>query len=112
MTEQLALGQFAGDRGAVEGNERSVLAGRKVVDRADDEFLSGPALAGNENRALGRGNEANLVCDSAHRSTGADQAGQPRAPVLGMPDFRREAERGGVIPSFWYRRLRLVECER
>ena len=53
MAEDLALDQGGGDGGAVDGDEGLVPPRREVVDRAGDDLLAGPALAGDGDAGLG-----------------------------------------------------------
>ena len=72
MAEQFALGQVPGDGGAVQRDERPVLARRELMDRPSHEFLAGAALAGDQGRAARRGDQSNLIEDLPHGFTVAD----------------------------------------
>ena len=61
VSEQLALEEIAGQRGAVDGHERPAGAPAVRVDGTGDEFLARPGLADNENgRVVSRGSEGTL----------------------------------------------------
>ena len=51
MAEELALDELVRDRAAVDRDEGRVPASARVVQRGDDELLTGSALAGDEHRA-------------------------------------------------------------
>ena len=55
VAEELRLEQRFGNRAAVERDEPMRAARAVVVDRARDDLLAGAGLAGDENRAVGRG---------------------------------------------------------
>ena len=59
MTEELALDQRRGQRGAVELDEGVLTTPAQVVDRAREELLADPGLAQDEDRRVGR-------CDLLH----------------------------------------------
>src|SRR4051812_32405411 len=54
VSKELALDELARNRGAVHFNEGGVFARRQPVERAADEFLTGPALACDEHARLCR----------------------------------------------------------
>src|SRR6185312_16024840 len=54
VTEQLALDQRLGQRGAVDGDARALRAARGAMDRARDHLLAGAGLATEEDRRVGR----------------------------------------------------------
>src|SRR5262249_10000087 len=54
MAEHLAFEQLVWDRGAVEGDERLLRAGREAVNRAGDNLLASAALASDEHANIRR----------------------------------------------------------
>ena len=66
MAEQLAFEHFARHRGAVEGDERLLRAGRKAMDGACKDFLTGAALAGEKYAHVGRRDAASERHELAH----------------------------------------------
>ena len=73
MSEQLALDQPGGQRGAVHLDERTVLAPARRVDRAGDELLAGSGLAEDQYRAVRIGDEPDLLEDGHQRGALADE---------------------------------------
>ena len=51
MTEQLALGQRGGERGAVDGDERLVAARTEPVQQPCPDFFAGTGFAADQNGA-------------------------------------------------------------
>ena len=72
VAEHLALHQPGGNGRAVDGDERLVLARRKLVDGPRHHLLAGPALAGDDHARLGRRDLLDEVHHLAHRRRGAD----------------------------------------
>ena len=54
VAEQLALDQRLGERGAVDGDARTLRAARRAVDRARDHLLAGAGLAAEQDRRVAR----------------------------------------------------------
>ena len=48
--EQFAFDQFAGQGGAIDFDERPLVARAEVVNQIGDDFLAGPALAGDHQK--------------------------------------------------------------
>jgi hypothetical protein len=67
VTEELALDQLRGDRGAVHFDEGAVRALRRAVDRARDELFAGAGLAGDQYAHAGRGDFGDLFFDASDR---------------------------------------------
>src|SRR5690606_38937761 len=66
VSEELALEEVRRHRGAVD-RDTSTAAPTAVVDRARDELLAGPALAGNEHRGVARADAIDELEDPTHR---------------------------------------------
>ena len=84
VAEELALDERAGERGAVDRDERTVAAGAARVDRARDELLAGPGLAREED---GRSRRRDLLDEVEHVAEG-------RAP---SDDLAEAVDAAGVI---------------
>ena len=98
VAEQLALEQRLGDGRAVDRDEAPVAAGRRLVQRARQQFLAGARLAEQQHRRRG----------GAHPfDHAADLAASPGAPVR-MPLASSPAR--GLQPAVL--RLQLVHAER
>ena len=67
MPEQLAFEQRLRQRRAIDREERAVAPCTVLIDRPRDQFLAGPALAGDEHRIIVRGDSADLLVDLLHR---------------------------------------------
>ena len=87
VPEELALDQFARERGAVDLDERPLAARAAVVDRARDELLAGAGLAEHEHRALGRRDERELI----EQPREARRPSHDLAEVVPGPDLVLEA---------------------
>src|SRR4051812_14492749 len=61
MAEELALEQFARDRGAIDADQRPVAAVGILVDGARDQLLAGAGLAGDHHRRGGRRHQLDLA---------------------------------------------------
>ena len=72
MAEELALDEGFGDGAAVEGDERLLLPGAVVVDGLRDQFLSRPALPGDQDVGLGGGHLLEEVIKGEHLWTLTD----------------------------------------
>lgn len=68
MPEELALEQILGNGAAVHGNEREFAARTHFVNIAGRHPLAGPALAGDQHRAVGHGNLGNQPFHLDHRT--------------------------------------------
>src|SRR5579863_9907396 len=66
MAEQFALDQRGWHSRTVDGHERRVLSPREPVDKLRGFFLTGSALARDQNREIGRSDALDPVHDSAH----------------------------------------------
>ena len=53
VAKQLALDQRFRNRGTVDGQVRTVLARRQLVNELSRDLFSGPAFAGDQNRHIG-----------------------------------------------------------
>src|SRR5688572_5653048 len=87
VPEQLAAGEVARHRRAVEREERGGASRRSRVDRARDEVLARAALAGDEHRQRLPLHALNLIGHAGHGGAGADESRQQRleralAPLL------------------------------
>src|SRR5262249_30085332 len=67
VAEELALEQAARERGAIELDERAVLAPTEPVDRVRDQLLPGAGLALDEHGRVGIGDRRHLLEDLPHR---------------------------------------------
>ena len=88
VAEELALDERAGQRRAVDGDERAFRAGAAPVDRARDELLARAGLARQEDGGAGRGDLLDEVEDALQRGTPADDLVEALA--------RRPGPRGGL----------------
>jgi hypothetical protein len=79
VTEQFAVEEALGERGAVQLDERPIPARRQIGEAGREQLLAGAALADQQNRSVERG-----------------QQGQPRqrlAKDRRLPDWRRNLGR-------------------
>ncbi len=74
IAEELRVEHVARDGGAVEGDERLVLAGRGVVQGVSEKFLAGTAFAGDEDGNGARRQPSRHVDDLEHVRRGDDHA--------------------------------------
>jgi hypothetical protein len=78
----------AAERAAVDAHQQAPRALALVVDRARAELLAGAGLAGDQHRAVGRGEARELLAQAAqrgraaHQRLGAPQAGDRAAQLL------------------------------
>ncbi len=72
MTEQLALDQVFRNGGAIHFDEHFVLARTLRVDGLRDEFLARPRFTEDEDTAVGRGHELDLLPEGFHGNALAD----------------------------------------
>src|SRR2546423_1336932 len=72
VAEELALDELGGDGGAVHLHKGAAGQRRLLVDGAGDELLAGPALAGDEDAALGRRHLGDLPEELLHDRRRAD----------------------------------------
>ena len=77
VAEELGLQQGLGDRAAIDGHERRVLAPTLVMDRARHQLLAGAALALNQDRHVGLGHERQHREDLPHLRCAADDLLEP-----------------------------------
>ena len=73
VTEQFALEQLLGNGGAIDGDERLVLALGFLVNVARQHFLADAALAGDHDRGFGRGDLIGHGNDQLHRRVRGDE---------------------------------------
>ena len=78
MAEQLAVGQVAVGRRAVVGQEHRGASVRSDMNRARDQLFAGSALAGDQHGQVVALQPLDLIDDTIHRGTGADESGQER----------------------------------
>ena len=95
VTEQLALEQLRRDRGHVDGDERPAGARAQAVDRAREQLLARPGLAGDEDRQ-GRARRLLEIPEQRqhHRIAGDDpdlRALAPEPLLLGVVERHRAA---------------------
>src|SRR6516225_2137035 len=106
MAKQLALGKRAGERGAVNGNERLASSFAAAMQCAGPDLLASAGLAGDENRALDFRSAKGMLGDAAHRGAAADDPFGPltdnRKSMLGRLD--RRSRRIQVRPAGGLRR--------
>ena len=67
VPEQLALEQFFGERGAIDDDERLVLAGAPSMDLAGDDVFAGAALAREQDGRVAGGGLAGSLEQALHR---------------------------------------------
>src|SRR5262245_9088960 len=72
MPEEFALDEFLGNRGAIDLDERRARAVAHEVDIAADKFLAGSAFAVNQNAAVGRRDDRDLLAQRLDRNALAD----------------------------------------
>ena len=84
VTEEVALHQAFGDRGAVERDQRTITPRARVVDRARDQLLAGAALAVDADVDVPDRHLRDAREDVGHLRGLADDA------VVRRPDRRRE----------------------
>jgi hypothetical protein len=112
VTEQLALEQPLRDGGGVDGDERAGAADAQVVDRARHQLLPGAALAGDDQRCVGRCHPLDQVVHLAHRGAGADQRAETGAAVERRVEPLGGAPAGETCGDRVERRAQLVVVER
>ena len=78
VTEELAVGEIAAGRRAVEGQEHRGAAMRADVDGPRDELLARSAFAGDEHREIVALQPLNLFDDARHGRARREEAGQQR----------------------------------
>src|ERR1700722_178771 len=81
MTEKLTFDQLRCERRAVKRDKTRLVAIAKIMDRVRNQFLTGPALADEENGGSARGNLANGVEDFMHRPGFTDEVFQPETLI-------------------------------
>src|SRR5262245_25283358 len=74
VAEELALEQLTGDRRAVDLDQAPAAAATPVVDGLGNQFLSGAALAQDQDRRVRRSHELDLSDEMSHGRTVANQA--------------------------------------
>ena len=67
VTEQLALEERLGERGAVQLDEWTLRAGRSLVQRVRDQLLAGATLAGDQHGRSARRDLIDDLEDALHR---------------------------------------------
>ena len=72
MAEELAFDEVFRERGAVQGDERLVLARGKFHDGTGEKLFAGAAGAADEDGGVGRGDLAELFVDELHLAAVAD----------------------------------------
>ena len=80
VTEDLALEQRLGNRGAVDRHERKRRAGAELVNGLRDQLLAGARLAPDQHRGVGRRRLFDHAVDAADAGAVADDA--PEAALL------------------------------
>ena len=71
MAEEFAFDEVFGDGGAIDFDERGIVARALAVEGAGDEFLAGAALAGDEDGGLCAGDLADQLAEIFHRRADA-----------------------------------------
>ena len=105
MPEKLRLYERLGDRSAGDCDKRKRCPITQIMNRPGDEFLSGPAIAGNEHRRVQVGDTAYQLVDAAHRSAHSDKGVAPWRLIgwtwqrLGFPFPRELTLHSGVFVS-------------
>ena len=91
VTEQLAVGEFAGGRSAVVGQEGRGVPRGPDVNGPRHQFLAGAALTGDQHRQVIALQSLDLINDLVHRGAGAEEAWQQRLEwtLGGRVDRRR-----------------------
>ena len=89
MAEELALEEVLRDGGAVDGDERLLVALAVGVDGPGNEFLAAPTLTGDQHRGVAHGNTANHFEDRLHRLGTANDV------ITVLFDRQRRFGRGG-----------------
>jgi hypothetical protein len=74
VAEELGLEQRLGDGGAVDGDERAVLARAERVKRSGKQLLAGAALSFEEHGGIGAGRAVQVLQHGAQRGIVADDA--------------------------------------
>jgi hypothetical protein len=87
MTKQVALDQRFRNRGAIDGNVRTVPARRELVNELSRDLFSGPAFTGDQNRHIGGGDTFDQAHDPAHRYRLANHDELPRGCFPSPPPF-------------------------
>ncbi len=91
VTEQFALDELARQRGTIDLDARTLGARAQAVDQIGDNFLAGPALAGDQDGHVGRRNPLDGAHDRFHprtlenggRTTAHAREGGPQRGGLG-----------------------------
>ena len=66
VSEELALDQAGAERGQADRQERAVAPAAVAVDRPGDQLLAGAALAGDEDRDVGRRDQGDALEQVLH----------------------------------------------
>src|SRR6185437_10215371 len=85
VSKQLALEQLRRKRGAIDLDERLVLAGRSLMDGTRDEFLADTALAANQHRDVAVGDLFDDERDLLHRGAVAPSYKRVALGVAQLP---------------------------
>ena len=73
VAEKLAFHQLAGNRGAIDRQQRPIGTRAGPMDRPRDQLLARPAFAANQHAAVGAGDAVDSLLQFAHRRAIADQ---------------------------------------
>jgi len=77
VPEQLGFDEVLRDRAAIDCDECAARTRAALVNRAGDEFLAAPRLAGDENCRLGRRHFFDHSVDILHDSRAAIESAEP-----------------------------------
>src|SRR5262249_23662685 len=72
VAEELGLDQVLGEERAAHGDERLMAPSARMVQQVRDDFLAGPALAGDDDAAVAAADDLHEVEDGAHPRAVAD----------------------------------------
>ena len=101
VAEELALDQIRGNRGAIDGDERPILARRPGVNGAGHELLPGSGLTQNQDGGVGRRHLIHFVQNRANgRTAPEDLAGALQLAKLGAQGKGLCLKRGDATLGF------------
>src|SRR5262245_95646 len=86
VTEELALEQGLGQRGARQLDERSIMAPAERVNGGHHQLLAGPGLALHEDAGIRRRHRANLGDEVADRRRASDEITERRIEAALLPE--------------------------